>query len=79
MNEPEPVDMLNDKREIWQLLSLPDMLLAFSTSATGPNGCEKIVAYAENGHMAPIPFLAVYQRGRIAQRIPANFVVVVYR
>ena len=39
----------------------------------------KIVAYAENGQMAPIPFYAVFdQNGMIKARVPAQMVTVVY-
>lgn len=39
----------------------------------------KIVAYGENGQMAPVPFYAVYDHaGQIKARVPAQMVTVVY-
>lgn len=39
----------------------------------------KIVAYGENGQMAPVPFYAVFdQAGQIKARVPAQMVTVVY-
>lgn len=41
--------------------------------------CDKIVAYGENGQMAPVPFYAVYRGGEIIARVPAQMVEVQYR
>lgn len=39
---------------------------------------DRIVAYGENGQMAPVPFYAVFQGGEIVSRVPANLVEVHY-
>ncbi|WP_419797279.1 MAG: hypothetical protein ACNI26_13220 [Terasakiella sp.] len=47
-------------------------------SKVGECGVTKIIAYGENGHMATIPWLAVYIGDDIARRIPAQMVEIVY-
>jgi len=51
----------------------------WTTSPGYSISCDKIVAYAENGQMAPVPFYAVYRDGQIMARVPAQLVEVQYK
>lgn len=43
------------------------------------NGCAKIEAYDENGSMANVPWVAIYNHdGVIVSRIPAGMLSIVY-
>jgi hypothetical protein len=51
----------------------------YSTDPRFDGSTSKIVAYAENGQCAPVPFYAVYDlAGKIKARVPAQLVTVVY-
>ncbi|MBN9028911.1 MAG: hypothetical protein BGO05_10155 [Rhizobiales bacterium 63-7] len=51
----------------------------YSTDARFDKSTSKIVAYAENGQCAPVPFYAVYDHdGNIKARVPAQMVTVIY-
>lgn len=41
--------------------------------------CDRILAYEENGHMAPLTFYAVYRNGGIIARVPATLAEVRYK
>jgi hypothetical protein len=44
----------------------------------GRNGITKIEPYGENGHMAPIPWLAIWKGEEITARVPADKFVIHY-
>lgn len=67
--------MLDDKREIDQVYFFGAEAGYF---AVGRNGTEKIVVYGEPGHMALIPWIAVYKEGQIVYRFPAEQVQICY-
>lgn len=67
--------MLDDKRDIHEVHFLGADAGFF---AVGRNGIEKIVAYGEPGHMALIPWIAVYKEGQIVYRFPAGQVQICY-
>jgi len=51
----------------------------YSTDKRMDGSTSKIVAYGENGQMAPVPFYAVYDHdGNIKARVPAQIVTVIY-
>lgn len=70
----------DDKREILAIWYPGENAGGYTTnSKVGPTyHCDKIVAYGENGHMASIPFFAVFRNGGIYVRVPANLVEVTY-
>lgn len=74
----EPTTILTDDREIDGIWYPGEDTAGYCVSSAS-HRCEKIVAYSENGHMAPIPFFAVYRDGEIFARIPANLVEVQYK
>jgi len=44
----------------------------------GRSGIQKIVAYAENGSLGPVPYLAVYKQEQVAIKLPAHAVTIHY-
>lgn len=47
--------------------------------AVGTNGVSRIVAYWENGMMAPVPWFAVFIGDEIMARVPAQMVFISYQ
>lgn len=46
--------------------------------AVGDRGCTRIEAYDESGHMARVPWIAVFRGDEIAVRFPADQITVYY-
>lgn len=44
----------------------------------GEEDITKIEAYEENGQMAPVPWIAVYRKGELYRRIPAQRLTICY-
>jgi hypothetical protein len=69
--------ILDDKR--------PISTIAFGPTANdagysvGVSGVSQIIAYAENGEMAPVAWFAVMIGNDIIARVPARMVMVVYQ
>lgn len=69
------LSMLHDERPIF---SVSFHGADGGTFTVGRANVERIAAYAENGQMAPVPWIAVYKNGEIWLRIPAEQVQVEY-
>lgn len=72
----EIIGMLQDEREISAVWFLCEDGGGYSV---GTVGTTKIAAYGEPGHMASIPFIAVYGGDELLVRIPATAVSVHYK
>lgn len=46
--------------------------------SVGQQGCTRIEAYDESGHMAYIPWLAVFHGDHLQMRVPADQVTIAY-
>jgi len=73
MDEIKPI--IEDKREI--------SAIGFNISGgsfweVGKRGLEKIVAYAENGSLGSVPYLAVYRKGQVEIKLAAHMVTIHY-
>lgn len=66
-------ELSRDTRPIKQILWPSD-----EGAMVGVHGVTKIEAYDESGHMACIPWLAVFNGEEIAMRVPADQVTIQY-
>ncbi len=76
----EPKSMVDDDRPITNAVSIardPDGEDVFCYTV-GKAGVTKIVAYPEAGHMASIPWIAVYHDDEICSRFPAMSAEILY-
>lgn len=74
----EPCLIYDDPRPIQAIWFEGEGAGGYSTKASSYR-CSKIVAYPENGQMAPVPFFAVYDlEGNLEARVPAHMVMVIY-
>lgn len=80
MENVEVPTIPEDTRKIDSIWYPTEEAWGYSVTASAASSlrCEKIVAYAENGQMAPVPFFAVYRDGQIYARVPAHMVEVRY-
>lgn len=77
MNEPRLI--YDDKRPIRSIWYDGVDTGGYSIDQRHDKTTSKIVAYADNGQMAPVPFYAVYDlEGNIKARVPAHMVTVIY-
>lgn len=69
--------ILDDKRPI-STIAFGPKVDDFGYSV-GVSGVTAIVAYAENGEMAPVAWFAVMIGNEVAARVPARMVMVAYQ
>lgn len=77
MSDIQPIHM--DPRPIDAIWHPGEGAGGWTTSPGYRFSCDKIVAYAENGQMSPVPFYAVYRGDEIVARVPAQMVEVHYK
>ena len=73
MDNKSIAKMLDDPREIDSLVFEDN-----TSIKVGNDNVEKIEAYGEASHFGDIPWLAIIRGGKIAMRIPAVHVSVLY-
>lgn len=75
----DPCLIYDDKRRIQSIWFESENAGGYSIDPRYDQTTSKIIAYADNGQMAPVPFYAVYDlEGNIKARVPAHMVTVVY-
>ena len=67
---------IDDKREIAELHC--DMAMETFSWVVGKNGVTKIECYGEYGHMAKIPWFAIYVHGILKTRVSGECKTITY-